>query len=66
MYKAEEQSVSTEDGVKILYGISDETRFYCDFTDSKETAENVVKLLNDNKVEGCHVPEIIEDLFYSG
>ena len=66
MYKAEEQSVAMEDGVKILYGISDENRFYCEFTDSRETAENVAKLLNDNEVEGCHVSEIIEDLFYSG
>lgn len=66
MYKAEEQSVSTDDGVKILYGISDENRFYCEFTDSIETAQRVAKLLNDNDVEGCHVPEIIEDLFYSG
>ncbi len=66
MYKAEEKSVSTEDGVKFLYGISDEKRFYCEFTDSRETAENVANLLNDNEVEGCHVVEIIEDLFYSG
>lgn len=65
MYKAEEQSVPTEDGVEILYGISDENRFYCEFTDSREIAENVAKLLNDNEVEDCHVLEIIEDLFYS-
>lgn len=66
MYKAEEQSVSTEDGVKILYGISDEKRFYCEFTDSREIAQKVAKLLNENNVESCHVSEIIEDLFYSG
>lgn len=66
MYKTEEQSVSAEDGVKILYGISDENRFYCEFTQSKEEAENVVKILNENEVESCHVLDVIEDMFYSG
>ncbi len=66
MYKAEEEKAVIEGEEVTLYGISDENRFYCGFTVSRETAEGVAALLNANEVESCHVTDIIEDLFYSG
>ena len=66
MYKAEEEQVVIEDEEITLYGVKDEDRFYCSFTDSRETAENFAEFLNENGVEACHVYDIIEDMFYSG
>lgn len=49
----------------MLYGVADEKDFYFDFTTDKKLAEKFVDFLNEYEVEVCHVPEIIEDFFYS-
>lgn len=66
MYKTKEEKTAIEDEEVTLYGIADENRFYCSFTQNRETAECVAALLNENEVAGCHVQDIIEDMFYSG
>ncbi len=48
----------------VLFGIADESCDYGDFTDDMAKAENFVELLNSEKVEPVHVPDIIEDMFY--
>lgn len=65
MYKTESKQSSIDEETQTLYGVADEECFYCDFTTDIDTAESIVKFLNENEVEPCHVFEIIEDLFYS-
>lgn len=65
MYKAQSKELKIEGKKCVLYGVSDENGFYYDFTTDKICAERFADFLNDNKVEPCHVPEIIEDYFYS-
>ncbi len=48
----------------VLFGVADESHDYGDFTDDMTKAENFVELLNSERVESVHVPEIIEDMFY--
>lgn len=66
MYKTEEEKAVIEDEEVTVYGIADESRFYCSFTLCKEIAEEVAAMLNENDVAACHVNDIIEDMFYSG
>lgn len=49
----------------MLYGITDGCGFFFDFTTDREDAKAFVSFLNENKVELCHIPEVIEDFFYS-
>lgn len=65
MYNLKCRESDIEGEACILYGISDESGFYYDFTKDKRCAERFAEFLNENKVEPCHVPEIIEDFFYS-
>lgn len=66
MYKVEEEKTIIDDEDVVLYGIADENRFYCSFTLSRDVADRVADMLNKNEVAGCHVNDIIEDMFYSG
>lgn len=66
MYRAEQKEISTEDSIISVWGISDENGFILDFTTDKKTAEEFIGILNKNNVERPHIPEIIEDWFYSG
>lgn len=66
MYKTQEEKTVIEDEEVIVYGVSDENRFYCGFTLCRETADEVAALLNENDVATCHVIDVIEDMFYSG
>lgn len=65
MYKAQSNEINIDGEACVLYGISDESGFYYDFTNDKLCAERFADFLNENRVEPCHVPEIIEDYFYS-
>jgi len=65
LYKTQCREADVEGEAFILYGVSDEIGFYIDFTTDKKLAERFANLLNANDVEACHVPEIIEDFFYS-
>ncbi len=66
MYKMQCKEIEIEGESRTLCGISDESGFFCEFTDDLEEAHRTVELLNKNKIEPCHVYDIIEDLFYSG
>ncbi len=48
----------------VLFGVADESHDYGDFTDDMAKAEKFIDLLNYEKVESVHVPDIIEDMFY--
>ena len=48
----------------VLFGVADESCDYGDFTDDMAKAEEFIALLNYEKVESVHVPDIIEDMFY--
>ena len=65
MYKTKSVEKVIEGESKTVYGVTDETGFFLDFTNDVEQAKMFADLLNENKVEPCHVPEIIEDLFYT-
>ena len=65
MYKIQHKEIEIEGETKILYGAATEDGFFFDFATDADTANEIVKLLNENEVEPCHAPEIIEDLFYS-
>lgn len=66
MYTAEQKEISAEDSIISVWGISDENGFILDFTTDYKTAEEFADFLNINNVERQHIPEIIEDYFYSG
>ena len=65
MYKTQCREADVEGESYILFGVSDEKGFYVDFTTDEKLAKKFTEFLNCNDVEACHVPEIIEDLFYS-
>jgi len=65
LYKAQSIETNIDGEIFILYGISGENGFLCDFTTDKRCAERFAEFLNKNNVEPCHVPDIIEDFFYS-
>lgn len=65
LYKLQNKEIEIEGETKILYGAATEDGFFFDFAADAETAREIVDLLNENEVEPCHAPEIIEDLFYS-
>lgn len=65
MYKAETEQIETEDSVKTVCGIADESGMIITFTSDFEAAERFALLLNELSVERCHVAEIAEDMFYS-
>lgn len=65
MYKTQCREADVEGEHCMLYGVADEKDFYFDFTTDKKLAEKFVGFLNEYEVEVCHVPEIIEDFFYS-
>ena len=48
----------------VLFGVADDNHDYSDFTDNMAKAEDFVNMLNSQKVESVHVPDIIEDMFY--
>ena len=66
MYKAEQKEIPSEDSIMSVWGISDDNGFILDFTTDKYIAEEFAEFLNRNGVERQHVPEIIEDYYYSG
>lgn len=65
MYKVQEKETNIDGEIFILYGISDENGFYLDFTADEMCAGRFAEYLNRNNVEACHIPDLIEDLFYS-
>lgn len=65
MYRVKKRKIIIDDKSIIEYGIADETREFCFFTQIKEEAENFVRLLNECEVEPVHVLDIIEDMFYT-
>lgn len=65
MYKTESVEKTIEGKVTVLYGITDGKSISIDFTANEAEAERFADFLNENDVEPCHVPEIIEDFFYS-
>ena len=65
MYRAEEKLVSSENGLISVWGIADEYGFIIDFTGSRNIAEEIADIINENNVERIHIAEIIEDMFYS-
>lgn len=65
MYRVIKRKIIIEDKSITEYGIADEKRTFCCFTESEEEAEKVARLLNDSAVEPIHVLDIIEDMFYS-
>lgn len=64
MYFLTKNCKQIEDEKAVLFGIADESRDYGDFTDDQAKAEEFVELLNSERVEPVHVPDIIEDMFY--
>lgn len=65
MYKTQFAEKVIEGKKYKLYGVTDGNGFCLDFTPDERIAEEFADYLNKNEVEVCHVPEIIEDLFYS-
>lgn len=65
MYKTESVDKIIEGKKMRLYGITDGKSISIDFTTDEIAANRFAELLNENGVEPCHVPEIIEDFFYS-
>ena len=65
MYKIKHSKIEIEGETKIIYGAATDDGFFFDFAADADTANDIVNLLNENGVEPCHAPEIIEDLFYS-
>ncbi len=66
MYTAEQKEISAEDSIISVWGVSDDNGFILDFTTDYKTAKEFADILNKNNVERKHIPEIIEDYFYSG
>ncbi len=64
MYFLTKTCKQIEDEEAVLFGIADESHDYGDFTDDQTKAEKFVELLNSERVESVHVPDIIEDMFY--
>lgn len=65
MYRLTKRKIIIEDKSITEYGIADEKRTFCCFTESKEEAERLSLLLNEHGVEPSHVLDIIEDMFYT-
>lgn len=65
MYRTECRKSKNEEGTCVVYGISDDSGFYFDFTADENEANEFAAFLNENDVESCHVAEVIEDFFYS-
>ncbi len=65
MYYVTKRTVIIEEKSIIQYGIADETTEFCCFTQNKEDAEKLARLLNEREVEAVHVLDIIEDMFYT-
>ncbi len=66
MYYTQEKEIEIEGELKTLYGVADNNGLLLyDFTEYAVEAEKVVNLLNENKVERCHIADFIEDMFYS-
>lgn len=66
LYKMQCKEIEAEGETRTLYGVSDDSGFFCEFTEDAEAAQRTVDLLNENQVERCQVYDVIEDLFYSG
>lgn len=64
MYILTKNRIMVEGKETVMFGVADESRDYGDFTDNVTKAEKFVDLLNSEKVESVHVPDIIEDMFY--
>ena len=64
MYILTKSCKQIENKETVLFGVADESFDFGDYTDDKAKAEKFVELLNSEKVESVHVPDIIEDLFY--
>lgn len=64
MYILTKYCMKNEGKETVLFGVADESCDYGDFTDNMAKAEEFVDLLNSEKVESIHVPDIIEDMFY--
>lgn len=65
MYKTQCTEIEIEGETRVIYGAANMEGICYDFTTDIEEANRLVDFLNKNEVELCHVPEIIEDLFYS-
>lgn len=65
MFYVIKRTVIIEEKATIQYGIADDVTEYCCFTENKKEAEDFALLLNENKVEGVHALDIIEDTFYT-
>ena len=65
MYTVEKVKIKAESSEKELYAVADESGIICDFTSNFSVAEKLVRALNKNNVERCHVMDVIEDIFYS-
>ena len=65
MFYIIKRTVIIEEKAIIQYGIADDVTEYSCFTENKKEAEDFALLLNENKVEGVHVADIIEDTFYT-
>ena len=65
MYKTHCTEIEIEGKMEVVYGAANPEGFCFDFTTDAEEADRLVDFLNKNEVELCHVPEVIEDLFYS-
>lgn len=64
MYILTKNRIMVEGKETVMFGVADESRDYGDFTDNMAKSEDFVDLLNSEKVESVHVPDIIEDMFY--
>ena len=65
VYKTESVDKIIEGKKTRLYGITDGKSISIDFTTDETVANKFADLMNENGVEPCHIPEIIEDFFYS-
>lgn len=64
MYKLTAIEKIIEDQPHRIYAVEKSGNIICDFTTEKETAEKIIELLNENKVESNQVFDVIEDLIY--
>ncbi len=65
MYRVYSEIVSTGEEKREMYGIRSEAELFCTFTESFEEAEALATMLNLEEVDGIHVKDVIEDIFYT-